>query len=285
MRTKSAVTAMTKRLAGVWAFAFVVTLSAATSLAQNPASAPRTLVALLAHPDDESAVGPMLARYTREGVRVYLIIASDGSEGSGQQGHLTRPDSMPQGAELGRQRTEEANCAAHALGAQPPIMLGFPDGKLGDYVADRTQIFRLTQRIADELAAIHPDAVVTWGPDGGTAHPDHRMVSNIATQLQRTGAPGVPERLYYMYLPIEAIRAASPRGEPPLMFPQAKYFTVHVPFTPDDLQAAVRAMACHRSQLTPETLQQLAPLMMRVLNGTLPLIPAFATAGGNDVFR
>src|SRR5690348_15975574 len=53
---------------------------------------------------------------------------------------------------------------------EPPIMLGFPDGKLGDYVADRTQIFRLTQRIAEEVARIQPDAVVTWGPDGGTAH-------------------------------------------------------------------------------------------------------------------
>lgn len=274
---------MTKRIVAFSAFAFASMLSAATSPAQN--AAPRTLVALLAHPDDESAVGPMLARYTREGARVFLIIASDGSEGSGQQGHLVRPDSTPQGAELGRQRTEEANCAARALGAQPPIMLGFPDGRLGDYVADRTQIFRLTQRIADELARIHPDAVVTWGPDGGTAHPDHRMMSNIATQLQRAEAPGVPERLYYMYIPVEAIRAASPRGEPPLMFPQAKYFTVHVPFSPEDLQAAVRAMACHKSQFTPAMLDQFAPLMTRVLNGSLPLIPAFATAGGNDVFR
>src|SRR5690242_9985952 len=233
---------LTKRLVALSGLTCAFALSAVASPAQSPASAPRTLVALLAHPDDESAVGPMLARYAREGARVYLIIASDGSEGSGQQGHLTRPDSTPQGAELGRQRTEEASCAARALGAQPPIMLGFPDGKLGDYVADRTQIFRLTQRIAEEVARIQPDAVVTWGPDGGTAHPDHRMMSDIATQLQRNGAPGVPERLYYMYLPIEVIRAASPRGEPPLMFPQAKYFTVHVPFTPDDLQTAMRAI-------------------------------------------
>lgn len=43
---------------------------------------PRTLVALLAHADDESAASPVLARYAREGVRVYLIVASDGSAGS-----------------------------------------------------------------------------------------------------------------------------------------------------------------------------------------------------------
>lgn len=27
------------------------------------------------------------------------------------------------------------------------------------------------------------DAVVTWGPDGGVGHPDHRLVSDIARQL------------------------------------------------------------------------------------------------------
>jgi LmbE family N-acetylglucosaminyl deacetylase len=43
------------------------------TLPQAPASAqtrPRTLVALLAHADDESAASPVLARYAREGVQV-----------------------------------------------------------------------------------------------------------------------------------------------------------------------------------------------------------------------
>src|SRR6266567_3437594 len=62
-------------------------------------------------------------------------------------------------------------------------------------------------------------------------------------------APGMPERLFYMYLPIEMFRLANPqRGEPPLLFPQAKYFTVKVPFAPADLDAAVKAMACHKTQ-------------------------------------
>ncbi len=83
------------------------------------------------------------------------------------------------------------------------------------------------------MERLKPDIVVTWGPDGGYGHPDHRMVSNIATQLSRAGAPGMPERLLYMYLTPEMIRMANPqRGEPPLTIPQAKYFTVRVPFTP-----------------------------------------------------
>ncbi|HKW10327.1 MAG TPA: PIG-L family deacetylase [Gemmatimonadaceae bacterium] len=143
----------------------------------------RTLVAVLAHPDDETPVGPVLARYAREGAQVYLIIATDGSQGGTNT-------TIPRGPELARVRSEEARCATDALGAKPPILLGFPDGKLGDYIADPSLLYRLTGRVAEELQRLRPDAIVTWGPDGGVGHPDHRMVSNIVTQLVRAGAPG-----------------------------------------------------------------------------------------------
>lgn len=258
------------------------------AFAQGPSRAPvaKTLVALLAHPDDEAPVAPILARYAREGVQVYLIIASNGDQGAGQQGHIQRPDSTSPGEDLARARAEEARCATEALGVHPPILLGFPDGKLGDYVGDRSLIVRLTQRIAEELQRLHPDAVVTWGPDGGIAHPDHRIVSNIATQLQRAEAPGVPERLFYMYLPAETIRAMNPqRGVPPFVIPVARYFTVHVPFAPQDLEAAKRSMLCHRTQFTAEAAQRVLPATDRAWNGEIALIPAFATPASRDLFR
>src|SRR5215831_14884969 len=46
-------------------------------------AAAKTLAVLLAHADDETAVAPMLARYAREGVDVYVIIATDGGQGVG----------------------------------------------------------------------------------------------------------------------------------------------------------------------------------------------------------
>ena len=258
----------------------------AVASSQNVGSTPKTLVAVLAHADDEAPIGPILARYAREGVRVYVIIVSDGSQGAGQQGFLTRPDSGPRGDALVAARAEEQRCAAQALGVQPPILLGFPDGKLGDYVGDRTLVFRVTQRLAEELARLRPDAIVTWGPDGGVGHPDHRMVSNIVTQLSRFGAPGVPERVFYMYLPVEAIRAVNPqRGEPPMLIPQAKYFTVRVEFQPQDLDAANRSMACHKTQFTPEVAQRVVPVTARVWNGAISLIPAFQTGALTDLFR
>ena len=264
----------------------VSTPDVALSQGAPSGTAPKTLVVVGAHADDEGPVAPILARYAREGMQVYLIIASDGAAGFGQQGNIPRPDATAQGEELVRQRAEEARCATQTLGIQPPILLGFPDGKLGDYAGDRALIYRVTQRIAEELGRLRPDAVVTWGPDGGTGHPDHRIVSNIVTQLQRAGAPGVPERVFYMNLPLEGMRAMNPqRREPPLTVPQTRYFTMRVPFAPDDLRVMERSMACHRSQFTAEVVQRVLPAMVRAWDGAIPLIPAFATAPGTDLFQ
>jgi LmbE family N-acetylglucosaminyl deacetylase len=240
---------------------------------------PRSLVAVLAHPDDEGAAGPILARYAREGVRVHLVFVTDGAQGGSHT-------SIPVGPELARARAEEARCSAAALGARPPIFLDFPDGKLGDFISDRSLVYRLVPRLAEELQRLGADAVVTWGPDGGTGHPDHRLVSDIVTQLARAGAPGVPERLLYMYLPAEGFRVMNPqRAEPPFLLPQAKHFTVRVPFKPEDLEAARRSTTCHRTQYADEVVQRVLPAMAAAWNGVISLVPAFSSASGNDLFR
>src|SRR5262249_49302237 len=103
---------------------------------------------------------------------------------------------------------------------------------------------------------------------------------------ERYGAPGMPARLFYMYIPAEMFRLANPqRGAPPLLFPQAKYFTVQVPFTPADLEAAKKALACHGTQFNPETLQRVLPEMSRIWNGKVGFVPGSAAAeGGADLF-
>ena len=246
---------------------------------------PKKLVVLLAHADDETAAAPALARYAREGVQVYMLIATDGSGGSGSQAYLQRSDSGPVGDALVKARVEEARCVATALGAQEPVLLAFPDGKLGDYLGDRTLIARLTDRIAKEIEHLHPDVVVTWGPDGGTGHPDHRLVGDIATQLQRAGVAGMPDRLVYMYLPAEMFRVVNPKRSEPTPLPQAKYFTVQVPFTDVDLEAAKKAIACHHTQFNAETLQRFLPAMQRIWNGAVRFIPASPAVSGDDLFR
>lgn len=241
--------------------------------------ASKTLVAIFAHADDEGAAAPILARYAREGVQVYLIIATDGAQGGAHT-------SIPRGPELAGVRAEEARCAADALGARTPLLLGFPDAGLGSYMEDPARLFRLTARVQHELERLHPDALVTWGPDGGTGHPDHRLIGSIVTQLVRAGAPGVPEHLFYVSIPIEGMRAMNPtRGEPAFLVPLAKYFSVRVPITDADLDAARRSMSCHRTQYSEDAVQRIVDLERRLLNGVFALVPLFEADAGSSLFR
>jgi LmbE family N-acetylglucosaminyl deacetylase len=240
--------------------------------------APKTLVAVFAHPDDEGAVAPILARYAREHVQVYMIIATDGAQGGAHT-------SVPRGAELARVRSEEARCATDALGIHPPILLGFADAQLGSYMEDRARLPRLTARIREELQRLQPDALITWGPDGATGHPDHRIVSSIVTQLVRAGARGATERMFYVTLPAEGVAAMNPvRGETYLM-PAPKYFSARIPFSPSDFEAARRSMACHKTQYSDEVVERVSAATRDALKGELALMPWLPAAVTADLFR
>src|SRR5687767_10976779 len=242
--------------------AFLLLLAPTTT-----AQAPKTLVAVWAHADDEGPVAPILARYAREGVQVHMIIATDGAQGAANM-------SVPRGPEIAKLRVEEARCSAQALGIHPPILLGFPDGTLGHYNADPALLFRVTQRVHEEIQRLRPDVLITWGPDGGYGHPDHRIISSIVSQLVRAGAPGVPQRVFYASIPAEGIRALNPtRGVPPLVIPQASLFTMRVPFTTADLEAAHRSMACHKTQTSDEAVERTFKATADVWRGEIPLTP------------
>jgi LmbE family N-acetylglucosaminyl deacetylase len=260
-------------LAGVAAFS---ALMAPITSGQVPT---KTLVAVWAHADDEAVVAPILARYAREGVRVHMIIATDGAQGAANT-------SVPRGPEIAKLRMEEARCSARALGVQPPILLGFPDGALGTYAADSAMLFRLTQRLQEELQRLRPDALITWGPDGGTGHPDHRIVNSLVSQLVRAGAPGVPQRLFYGSIPADGFRAMNPgRGAPPFLVPQANLFTAHIAFTPADLESARQSMSCHKTQYPQEAVERVIAAMRDGFKGELALTPMVPQAAVKDLFE
>lgn len=240
--------------------------------------APKTLVTVWAHADDEAAAAPVLARYAREGTRVYMIIVTDGAQGG------TRT-SIPRGPELVRARVAEAQCAAEALGARAPILLGFPDAALGSYMDDPSRLFQVTAKLQSELEPLKADALITWGPDGGSGHPDHRIVSSIVTQLVRAGAPGVPERLFYASLPVEGMRALYPgRDVPAFLLPLPRHFSARVSYSARDFEASVRAMACHKTQFTDDLLTRMVATMKSNDHGALTFSRAFQAAAADDLF-
>lgn len=197
------------------------------------------LMAVFAHPDDERIVGPMLARYAREGHHVYLVIATDGSKG------VREHAGIPAGERLAQVRAEEARCAAERLGIEPPILLGLEDAGLASF----ENLGRLRDEVTRVVARFKPEALLTIGPEGGTGHPDHRLVGNVVTEVVQGMTQTQPPALFYASLPAERMRDAPP-AQPAVTPISERYLPVQIPFTPADLEAARAAFACHASQYT-----------------------------------
>jgi LmbE family N-acetylglucosaminyl deacetylase len=192
------------------------------------------LVAVLAHPDDESfAIGGTLARYAAEGVAVDLILATDGE--AGIPGTETR-----QAAEV---RQSELLMACGALGVRYLEFLGFGDGHLSE-IEEESAVARLL----NSLRRVRPDVMITFGPDGISGHPDHLAVHRWTTAAfdRLSQLPGGPRRLYYI--------APSPATEQGCGVPPAAE-SVGGPVAFIDvgrfLVAKVRAAQQHRSQHPP----------------------------------
>ena len=133
-------------------------------------------------------------------------------------------------------------------------------------------------------SACGPMRSITWGPDGGTGHPDHRLVSNIVTQLVRAGAPGVPERLFYASIPADGFVVNAARGAPPFLVPQSKHFTTRIAYAPADLEAARRSMVCQRTQYGDDVVARIVDSMRTTGNGEM-LLSSLFPAPANDLFR
>jgi LmbE family N-acetylglucosaminyl deacetylase len=234
------------------ALLFATACAPATSanLAQY-AVTPHVLVAVFAHPDDESIISPVLARYAREGARVYVVVATDGRMGTAAHAKI------PAGDSLATVRAAEARCSANALGAQPPILLGFPDAGLAVLSPwPGEPLDRLAKKIETTLRDLNADAVITWGAEGGYGHQDHRLVGDVVTQVFQAGAAPASARLYYPGFLAERI-AAAPRWFGTHVYPTAPAFlTAHVTVDDRDLAAARRALGCHMSQATDALLEE-----------------------------
>lgn len=227
----------------------------------------RTLVAVFAHPDDERIVGPLLARYAREGHEVHLVIATDGSKG------VREHAGVPAGDSLAAARAEESRCATEQLGIHPPILLGLEDAGLASFTS-LDSLRRATRRVFRDL---DPDAIITFGPEGGTGHPDHRLVGVVVTEVVQSGGEGIPDALYYASLPAERMEQA-PAARPEVTAMPERHLSVAVPFTPDDFEAGRRAFACHATQYTGAEMDAIMRYLEHGFDGAIHLRPWYGTA-------
>src|SRR5206468_5630783 len=209
----------------VHASAGVALLTLASLSARAQVAQP--VVAIFAHPDDERVIGPLLSRLAREGRETHLVIATDGSKGVRDFAHLSA------GAVLAAAREKEASCAAKRLGVRQLHLLGLPDGGLASFDV----LGRLRVALAAIIDSLKPAAIITFGPEGGTGHPDHRLVGDVVTQIVQADPRYYANLdLLYASLPTERLRTA-PRANPTVNGMAEALLTVRVPFDDRDLIA------------------------------------------------
>jgi LmbE family N-acetylglucosaminyl deacetylase len=226
------------------------------------AQASRPIVAVFAHPDDERVIGPLLSRLARERRETHLVIATDGSKGVRDFARI------PAGAALAAARAKEASCATNRLGVRQLHLLGLPDGGLASFEV----LGKLRSGLVAIIDSLRPAAIITFGPEGGTGHPDHRLVGDVVTQIVQSDARHANVDLLYASLPTERL-ATAPPAQPTVNGMAQALLTVRVPFEDRDLVAGREEFACHRSQYTPAEMDAVNRYLAHAWNGSVWLRP------------
>ena len=170
----------------------------------------RRLMAVLAHPDDESlGAGGTLAKYASEGVEVFLLTATRGDAGR-YRGHRPGAPEHPGPLALANIREAELRAAASVLGVREVFLLDYRDQHL-----DAANPGEAVAGIVGYVRRVRPDVVVTFGPEGAYGHPDHVAISQLTTAAMLAAAdptfasdathaaapPHAVSKLYYMAWP------------------------------------------------------------------------------------
>ncbi len=174
---------------------------------------PLCLLAVHAHPDDESSKGPgTIARYRAEGVRTVLVCCTGGEEGDILNPAMDRPEVR---ADLAAVRAAELARAAEVIGYDEVVMLGYRDSGMAESPSNShpdcfaaADLDEAVGRLVTEIRRARPQVVITYNDDQqGYPHPDHLRVHDISVvafdragdpdAFPGAGEPWAPAKLYY----------------------------------------------------------------------------------------
>jgi LmbE family N-acetylglucosaminyl deacetylase len=177
------------------------------------------------------------------------------------------------GEELGIARQLEAFCAGEALGASMVTSFNRGDGTLGGGAHHPGSPSR---KLKGDLESTIPgnDLVLTWGPDGGYGHADHRMVSALATQVVQAIPAAERPKLLYVGIPNGSLPPVPEMAEWATTDPAL--LTESIAYTTADLAAASAAAQCHKTQFDETTRAGMMPLFDATMwRGKVHFRPAF----------
>lgn len=195
-----------------------------------------TILAISAHPDDESLFGGgTLAMAAEQGHSVYILETTRGEGGEVGEPPLTTQEN------LGAYREQEVRQAAHALGARDIFFLPYIDPYMEINGIARPidiPLETFTRAIGKYVAKIRPDLVITHGSNGEYGHPQH-IYTHRATRLAL--ADGAPETALLSWC-----AGYEPAKRPRILNKDDRADIVHnvAPW----LDAKIAAALCHRTQ-------------------------------------
>ena len=181
--------------------------------AERPGPGQLRLMAVHAHPDDESSKGAAtMARYVRSGAGVLVCTMTGGERGDILNKAMERPDIR---ANLASIRRAEMARAREILGVEQRF-LGFTDSGLpkGDPLPPLPEgCFALepleaaARPLVQAVREFRPHVLLTYDENGGYPHPDHIKTHQVAVEAFEaagdpdrypgTGEPWQPLKLYY----------------------------------------------------------------------------------------
>jgi LmbE family N-acetylglucosaminyl deacetylase len=136
----------------------------------------RRVLAVVAHPDDESfGLGAVLSVFT-ESHRTAAVLCFTHGEGS----------TLGQDAgDLHTVRARELAAAAQELGVEAVRLLGYPDGRLADVDLDA-----LRDDVTAAIDDVAADVLLVFDEGGVSGHPDHLRATEAA--VAAAGTRGLP---------------------------------------------------------------------------------------------
>ena len=175
---------------------------------------PLRLMAVHAHPDDESSKGAAtMARYAREGADVLVCTLTGGERGDILNPAMERPDVR---ANLAAVRRAEMDRAREILGVRQEFLgfidSGLPEGDPKPPLPEGCFALVPTEEAAAPLVRavreFRPHVILTYDESGGYPHPDHiktHEVSVVAFEAAADpdrypglgGEPWQPLKMYY----------------------------------------------------------------------------------------
>ncbi|MDP9735633.1 mycothiol conjugate amidase Mca [Curtobacterium sp. 260] len=158
---------------------------------------PYRLLAVHAHPDDESSKGAATAaKYVAEGHQVMVVSCTGGEAGDILNDQLGGPATSRAHRDMAGYRRTEMAAAQAALGIDH-VWLGYhdsglPDAEKGETVRPGTfstvPLEYSTEALVRVVRRFRPHVLVTYDENGGYPHPDHIRTHEVSVAAWRAAA-------------------------------------------------------------------------------------------------